>query len=615
VHISRTAAAAALITSIFLFSCEAPFDFEEPEEKGVSLQVETVAPGAFVSPGDAVTVSLVLLEGDAAPSRIDFSLKSEDGSSRASSSFELDESDSLPDLEIPSVEPGLYVLESSVYDAEETLLHRESVRFFIVDDEYAIRRISTLPVSVEPDSEVILFASVDAPAEARPYLVWRMGNDIIYEGTVTSGTVKARWRSPKVEGVYSLEAELFPFPPYDLDDFHSQAALETDVYVSRSTTDLKGDLGPAEHYANLFHLRGNYNDSGYAGSVGVAEEIGNPLFDVRDNLYGLSLEGSSGVVFSGIEPLVFGEHSFSTVIRMLVSADTEAGRLLQFSTGSGETVFALDIDREGELRGRFDASGPAAEIPSGIFPAVHGGPITVILSAYPADEGIEWIWYLDGKLTGRYRTSNAPDGTVSTLELGGDRGVTGIDGISGISGIIGELGIHTRDDRGRPGAFENPFEKGSRERYGSAVRYAEGFGGGEKPSDIAVEGSVRFTPSQAHLDPESSLLLPPLDTGGERVSLGLYLPEERGTLGIEYSFGGAEPAYRPVKIGNGGVTPDEDGFVWIELTSEDAGAAGLSIRLENGSGEAPLVLGAIILLSERAELTDKTEPEEVSAIS
>ncbi|MFP4563792.1 MAG: hypothetical protein ACLFRY_10845 [Spirochaetia bacterium] len=605
-QISRTAVAAALITSFFLFSCEAPFDFEEPEEKSVSLQVETVVPGSFLSPGDAVTVSLALLEGDVAPSRIDFSLESEKGSSRASSSFELDGSDSLPDLEIPRVEPGLYVLESSVYDAEETLLQRESVRFFIVDDEYAIRRISTLPVSVEPDSEVILFAAVEAPAEARPYLVWRMGDKIIYEGTVTSGTVKARWRSPEVEGVYSLKAELFPFQPYDLDDFHSQEALETDVYVSRSTTALKGDIGPAEHYADLFHLRGNYNDGGYAGSGGVAEEIGNPLFDVRDSLYGLSLEGSSGVVFSGIEPLVFGEHPFSTVIRMLVSAETEAGRLLRFSNASGDTVFALDIDRRGELRGRFDAAGLAEDIPSGIFPAVPGGPITMILSAYPADEGIEWIWYQDGRLTGRHRSSNAPDGTVSSLELGGDRGVTG---------IIDELGIHTRDDRGRPGAFENPFAKGSRERYGSAVRYAEGFGEGEKPSDIAVQGSVRFTPGRVHLDPKGSLLLPSLDAGGERVSLGLYFPEERGNLGIEYSFGEAEPAYRPVKIGNGGVTPDEDGFVWIDLSSEDAGAAGLSIRLENGSEEAPLVLGAIILLSERAELTGKTEPEEVSAIS
>ena len=605
-NISRTAAVAALITSFFLFSCGAPLDFEEPEEKSVSLQVKTVDQGAFLRSGDTVPVTIDVLEGDAEAGRIEFFVNAEYGNRVAAGSFEPAGAEALPGLELPEVEPGLYSLETEVYDTGENLLHRESIRFFIVDGEYAVRRVSTLPVSVQPDSDVLLLAVVDAPAEEKPYLVWRIGNDIIYEGTVTTDTVKAHWRSPEVEGVYSLGVELFPFRPYGLEDFHSPAALETDVYVSRSMTPLKGDLGPADRYADLFHLRGNFIDNGYAEGGGAAGEIGNPLFDVRDNLYGLSLGGSSGVVLSGIEPLIFGEDPFSVVIRMLVDGETETGRLLGFSNASGETVFALNVDESGELLGSFDGSGLAQDIPSGMFPAVHGEPITVILSAYPADEGIEWDWYLNGKLSGRHRTANAPEGTVTSLELGGDPGVTA---------IIDELGIHTRDGRGRPAAVENPFPEAAEERFGSAVRYAEGFGGGGKPGDMAVRGTVRFTRGRARLDPEASVRLPSLDTGGERTSLGLYLPEERGSLGIEYSFGESEPAFRAVEIGEGGITPDEEGFVWIDLSSETAGAAGLSIRLENSSGEAPLVLGAVILLSERPELTDKTEPEETSAVS
>ena len=603
--ITRAAVLTALITSIFLLSCEAPLDFEEPDEKSVTLEVETVAPGSFHRSGDAVPISLTILEGDADPSRIDFSLNTGDGVSLASSSYELEGVSSLPDLELPEVEPGLYILESSVYDAEEGLLYRGSTRFFIVAGDYAIRRISTLPVSVEPGSDVLLVAVVDAPEGSSPYLAWRIGNDIIYEGTAETETVKAHWRAPDVEGVYSLEVELFPFPPGGLDDFRSPAALETDVYVSRSTAALKGDLGPPENYANLFHLRGNFKDEGYAGGNGIVEESGNPLFDVKNNLYGLRLEGSSGVVFPEIEPPPFGREPFSLVVRMLAEGHTDGGRLLRYMGPSGGTVFSVIADGKGELRGRYDSSGISADIPSGIFPTLEGEPITVVLSAYPAEEGIDWYWYLDGKLTGMYKTSTIPAGPVSSLELGGGPGMTG---------IIDEVGLHTRNGGGRPAALEEPFAMTARERYGSAVRYAEGFGEGQ-PSDMAVRGTVEFSRGRALLTPEASLILPPVGAGGERISLGLYLPEGRGSLRVEYSFGGSEIVSQAVGAGDGGAEPDEDGYVWIDLSSESAETGELSVRLENGSSDAPLVLGAIILLSERTELTDKTESEEISAIS
>jgi hypothetical protein len=600
---TRTALAAAFITAVFLLSCEAPLDFEEFEDKSVSLEVETVAPGSFHRPGDSVPVSLVLLEGDAAPWRIDFILTTEDGSAVASRSIELGGTgtSSLPDLQLPEVEPGLYILESSVYDVEESLLYRESSSFFIVEGEYAVRRISILPVTVEPESDVLLLAVTDAPEGSNPYLVWRMGNDIIHEGTVTSRTVKAHWRSPEVEGVYSLEVELFPFRPKNLVDFHSQAALETDVYVSRSTTALKGDLGPAENYVNLFHLRGNYNDDGYGEGEISVEETGNPLFDVRNNLFGLNLGGSSGVVFSGIESPPFGKEPFSLVFRMLVWGGES--RLLRYASGSGESVFTLSLAEDGELRGMYEAEGLAVNVPSGIFPADSGGPITVILSAYPAGEGIDWYWYLNGRMTGMSRTTDAPDGEASFLEVGGERG---------FPGILDEIGIHTRNAQGVPAALENPFEAAARGRYGNALRYAEGFGSGQ-PSDVTALGGVVFERGRALLAPKGSLLLPPVDAGGERISLGLYLPEAEGSLLVHYSFSEADPVSRELTLGDGEVKIDEEGFVWLEISAGSEEAAELSISLENGA--APLVLGAIILLSERTELTDKTESEEDSVIS
>lgn len=604
----RTAAAAVFIVSIFLLSCEAPFNFEEPEEKGVSMEVETVASGTFLRPGDTVPVSLYLLEGGVTPARMDFRLSSGDGESRASSSIDLEgaDYDSLPALEIPELDPGFYTFEVTVYDFEESLLYVESSRIFIVSGTYTIRRISTLPVSVEPESDVLLLAMVDVPEGTKPHLVWRMGDEIIHEGTVTSGTFKAHWRAPEVVGVYSLRAELFPFRPDRFDGFHSEAALETEVYVSRSVTGSKSDLGPGERYANLFHFHGNYSDKGYAGENRRVEEVGNPLFDVRDNLYGLSLGRGSGLVFSGIEPLSFGEEPFSLVIRMLADGEPEESSLLRFLNESGGTVFTLTTDGEGELKGGYAESGLTADIPSGIVPAEFGEPFTLVLSVYPAEGGIEWYWYVNGRFTVMQRTAALPDGTVSSLELGGENGMVA---------LIDELGIHTRNDKGQPSALEEPFATAVLKRYGSAVRYAEGFDGGGMPSDMTVQGAVEFVRGRVLITPEASILLPSLDVEGEKISLGLYLPEVTGNIRIEYSLGGAEPVTREVIVGGEGVTPDTDGYVWIELTPGPEEAGGLSMRLENGSGDAPLIVGAIILLTEGAEITEKTEPEEVSVIS
>ena len=355
---------------LLIFSCQAPGgpeDFPPPEElseeeAAETGQVKSIGRGKFVSKQESIPIEVDTenLEEEAAELLIN--LTDTSGTIVASQKHFFEESPekvNLPDLVLPEIPEGQYVLHYIFYNKEGEAFHEEKVSFFYITQTYEINGIWSFPNAIQPRSTAMLKADLNMPKESNPYLRWKVGDAVVSEGYNSEGARSFSWIAPEVEGIYSVSLELFPVKPEEETAFSSEIQMDTEIYVSSEPEPDKRELQPEGRYYSLYHFRGNTFDSGYRQDAGKAAVTGTPELKLKGETYGYYLDGASG--FTVPELLLPLEGTkllpFSLVMKAIFEPLAPNRLLFSSAAEDGAFTFSLETNESGRLQVRITNNG------------------------------------------------------------------------------------------------------------------------------------------------------------------------------------------------------------------------------------------------------------------
>lgn len=537
---------------IFLiFACQAPGgpeDFPEAEELEEEVRepgtnrVRSIEPGKFVSTEDTIPIDIDIAGLEQAPYELIINLLDMNGAVLATQKqiFEEElEKQTVPDLVLPVIPEGQYLLQYRFYNTEGELFYEETVSFFYITETYEIGGIRSFPNAINPSSTAILKANIIAPPDSNPYLRWKIGDEIISEGYYSENAHLFSWLSPELEGIYSVSLELFPVMPKDGLTFSSEIQMTTELYVTAEPEPERNELQPEDRYFSLFHFRGNTRDSGYRESKEKTSIIGSPELRLSGETYGYFLDGNSG--FSVPSVLLPFENNrllpFSLVFEGIFNSFEPGQSLFRTATADGLFTFRLGINDDGRLQAVFGNGTESAVsvIPGNsqvLFFDPDGGKGNITVSVVPGKEEpagpeeMHILWYNGETLIHR---------EFITIDLNPENlnGKSIIGGNGGFTGLLDEFGIyHNRENTGSS-IIENVFAVSLEERFGLDLRFAEGFDSYNLPDNLSYTGGVRLSQGKAVLPGGGSEIeLPPLMFRNENADIKVEvfgsLPAERG---------------------------------------------------------------------------------------
>jgi hypothetical protein len=124
----------------------------------------------------------------------------------------------LPHFSVPpKLEIGSYSLVFEALGRRSTLSHTETDIYYLGNIEFYLKDISLylpgVPGSqlIQPESTVLLEASLDFDKRLDPYLIWYRGKTVVSEGRVSEGAGSLLWKAPEQAGIYPMRLEAFPF--------------------------------------------------------------------------------------------------------------------------------------------------------------------------------------------------------------------------------------------------------------------------------------------------------------------------------------------------------------------------------------------------------------------
>ena len=522
----RRLALATVAILLFLYSCSDTSLFLGDYEEPPAVRVATVPSGTILMPGDDIPIRIergAIAGDETSPDTLVFELLDHDGVVLAEQTTEsVDHAVELPSVELPDLPDGIYVVSSRYYDGDE-LVASDAVTFFICSAEIRISRVTAYPPSLYPGASGLLRVTTSAPPGFDPYLAWYVDGELMSAGFVSSGAAQLEVHSPDTQGIYPVRVELFPFWADDLDllSLEPPVIYTTEIYVSDTPTLLRTDLTPEPRYLTLYHLSGDFRESGARAEWLPQEELvarpdGEVRLAVDDDIFGYLLDGNSGITIPGATiPSREGSLTpFSIALRIRPTELNGIQRLVSMITGDTERLSLL-ADPDGRIGVTLSGDG---EILWSLVPVLSLDTTeSVTVSLEPEEDGVNVTFFAGGQgISTQHYPLFDPD-----LLVAGDRitvpdewdllqGETRLGGGGGFVGIVDEFGIYFRDDDNQPSAHSDVYASVMRARFGDRLIYAEGFETTDVPGELIVAGDVSVTRGQLVIEPGATVGFPDL---------------------------------------------------------------------------------------------------------
>ncbi|MBN2353305.1 MAG: hypothetical protein JXD23_12090 [Spirochaetales bacterium] len=344
----------------------------------------------------------------------------------------------------PQLPQGQYKLVLTLKRGEQRLASADR-SFFLVDHPVTIQGILSYPIVIFPSRTALLIADIDPTPGLDPYLKWTQGAKKLASGRLNDGYDQILWESPGEDGVYSVEVEVFPFPPDAGAEypFLSPVKAAAELYIS-AKDQAPVAARPASLSYNLFDIyikalrerervgRGSLEKEAAA----EAPQLRQPVPVILGDAIGMKFDGRSG--FSCPE-LIFPVHSRSidafTLTLGVKFEGEEAGRnLLSSRTGDGSLEMKLFFSDSGELMLGILTKTSEYLFPSGIDSPPKGARLLIEASVKPVEGRLRVSWKMNG------REVSEAEKTV-TIEAGEVRGTTVVGGENGVRCSIDTLDV------------------------------------------------------------------------------------------------------------------------------------------------------------------------------
>lgn len=554
----------APLLAALLFSCgDSSLLFPQPEAQP-AITIDTIDEGAVLEPGSSIPLSVtrtnVTDEDMSTADRMEIDIVDEEQQLVATQAFEsVDLMDEIPSIAVPEIGDGYFTLEIRYYDGVRLIAER-TVPFFVVDGSLLINGVSFYPTSFFPGSQGIVELRSVVPSGIDPYVQWWLDGELVDSGYLSAGLDRALVTSPPEEGVYPVTVELFPSgPAADTPfEFASPVRYRSQLFVSRDRDLSDTDLVPHESYLTLFHLQGDFRDSGARNDFDpnatmVGMPFGSPKLRIDGDIFGYHLDGGSGFsVSSATIPYRDQRVSpFSITFRLRPASLTEDAQLMLVEDVRGTELLRLSADQAGFVHlwlGFLET----AEGTTSVMPLLSAGETTTInVSVWPGPEATQVLWFKNGLLSSVSTVSGigeessveesdagaegSPDGAVETAPADNQSdgvwsvrpGRTVVGGNDGLHGLIDEVGVYFRDEADQPSSDESIFSDAMHLLYGENLIYAEGFESQQLPEEIVAYGDVRVGSGALSIGSGGGIFVPEFPFGSEALIVEIDLTRQQ----------------------------------------------------------------------------------------
>ncbi len=509
---------------LLLFSCSQSSVFLGQVDDPAQVELETIPAGSVVGAGTGVPIAIdrdPVFTGDSdTADSLTVELLDEAGTVLAEQVYEpVDDATELPPVVLPEIVDGFYQLRSTYRDGDE-IVTVSTVPFYVANDPYEIDGLTSYPASSYPEADGLLGVSLNTPAGADPYLVWRINNVVVVEGYVSETTDTVAVLAPADQGVFPVRVDLYPYMPdgFLSDDLPPAASYEAELFVSDSPGPAQFDLAPTSSYFALYHLRGTFEDNGVRSQWFPSQEFsiapdGPVTLAAEDGAFGYIIGPESALVSESVVwPVrdgVFSPVSFGIRLSII-----EPGRVVAVAS---EAAGLFDVFAEED--GRIGLSVHESETIRSALPVFEFGiASTLTISVVPQPDAAEMTIYSDGIYVA---SESIP---VDWHDVGVDV-AAGPDGWSMISGrttiggnglvaLIDEFGVYFRDSANEPAADTALLLDRLEAEFADSLIYSEWFTEGD---DSGVD-----------LARDDFLDLPALEFSDESLVVGLELESGEG---------------------------------------------------------------------------------------
>lgn len=414
------------------------------------------------------------------------------------------------------------------------LLKTRDIPVWLAGRVYSGLSVISHPQEIYPGSTALLEAGFDGPPPPSAWVVWSQGGKVLQAGPWADGHNLLAWQSPRTEGSFSVNLEVFPKrPPADL-SARAPFRLTTRQMVTSLDSGEPGDLGPSDSYLSLFHFRGNVRDTGVQEEGPAATRIlGSPGPRLVNGFFGYEFGAGEGVVRERFGLPVTADRRlapFSLTLRSWPLKNLEAeAPLVQFRHHGTGFILGLSATAGGGavLQVRSGQAGVRSEVPRVFVPRQAG---TLTLSVLPEADGLTVTWYKGGEpVQSQHLALSLPEG----LDEDGDFQLAG--GPDPLPLLWDELGVYYRDTDHRPGTDPRVLARALQDRHGSELEWADGFDGLNLESGWEAAGRVSLEDGSLVLAPGASAATPILFPGAPAWLVKIPAPEgRRGRIGLYY---------------------------------------------------------------------------------
>ncbi len=313
-----------------------------------------------------------------------------------------------------------------------------------------------------------------------PYIRWSKDGVSFAEGKLSDGFDKVVWTAPRVEGAYSISAEVFPSAPSKgvSYPFNASSSQGLKVMVIAPPGGSGNDFVDSLSFYSLLRLDGALDDVGTRPRSAQPQAIGSPALDTYSSGFGYRFGPKAGVRIPGLMPP--GSPSgtiadFAVLIRL--DYDEPDGILAKFVSDDASYAIVLGL-RSGYPYVQASAEGKTqvslAESP------VSRSPITLEAVFRPQGDMLDISWRAEGARI------EAPS---LTLPSAPPQGSAVIGGPLSVPGVYDGFGLMVA---GAQVSYPSPtYRLAARRQWKNSLIFGDGFEDGVLPARTIGSGGVK----------------------------------------------------------------------------------------------------------------------------
>lgn len=500
------------------------------------MEVTTLEDGVILTSRDTIPVEVALRSGNYQQGTLTLEVFNAEDRLIEEKQVTGTELADAPPLALPEdIVPGSYRLVLRTFQGED-LDSEQTLPFFVAGKRPRVSGITSFPVVLQPEAQALLSLDLSSSDE-NLWIRWSLEDKVIRRGLLSELSPQITIGTPKTEGIYTVKAEIFLFPPPAGEKWNFSSAIfeESLIYVSREMLPGSYNLDPPESFYILHHFQGEFSDWGSSGTPMALIPRSEPVLDETLGIFGYRLDQFGGFTGSRFPFPVTPEGRLEPFSLVMIMGLPEA---------PGEGELFLGENEAGDFRLSWTIGGggiPQVEVVSG--EKVYNLEVSeswdadayssLILSVAPDYEGgrLHLSFYQEGEMLAR--TSDSWEHTGFD-----QRGRYFIGGFEGAPIVLDELGVYYRDGRGRPSTLPDIFLEDRWKTYGTRLIYADGFDGSYLREEVVIqrlmeqefeeERPYRLKAGSLGIAPETRCLFPPLSPDNKEVSGILSFDEEPG---------------------------------------------------------------------------------------